>query len=199
MPIKPIGLFSNATAGKDSLFLILSEIFGDYGLSAKRFALADLLKSELSEFVRDKYKLSIFTKDPKEKSLLRPLMVEHGRIQRQLTNGTYWTGFLTPFVKESLSKGEIPIICDIRYSIYERDELSWLKDEIQGYLVHIDRILPNGDLVPPANKDEKENGQKLELKRDFYLRWPTTDNIERRKGYVLVQLDKLIKEITKNE
>lgn len=195
MPIVPIGLCGNATCGKDSLYDVLSSIFKQDNIETERFALADNLKNELAEFVSRQYGISILTKDLKEKTLIRPIMVEHGRIKRTLTNGKYWTNLLTDRVKESISDGKLPIICDIRYSVYDNDELQWIRDDLGGVLVYIERVLPSGELVPPANIDEKENNLKLIQACDFKIKWATTNNFLVRKDFAETQLRQLIQKI----
>lgn len=191
----PIGLFSNATAGKDTLYDILESIFNKFEITTEKFSLASELKLELSDFTRKQYGISSFTTDPYQKTLIRPIMVEHGRVRRTMTSGSYWIDILHPKIKESLQNGNLPIICDIRYDVYQKDELSWLKNELNGLLIHIERVLPNGSLVQPANIDEIENGIKLEKQRDFHLKWPTTDNKELRLDIVKIQLSGLINKI----
>jgi hypothetical protein len=194
--IRPIGIFGNGQAGKDSLYASLKTILLEKEIASMRFALADKLKIELSEFVKEQYGISIFTKDAREKEIIRPIMVEHGRIKRSLTRGKYFTDYLTPFIKESLDSNIVPIISDIRYAVYEKDELSWVKEDLGGYLVHVERVLPDGSLVPPANIDEHENNLELLESRDFYLKWPTTDSLAERTNYVRAQLNDLINKIT---
>ena len=43
------------------------------------------LKKDLDDFVKSKIGISVFTDDTKEKSLIRGLMVEYGKIKRQQT------------------------------------------------------------------------------------------------------------------
>lgn len=193
--ILPIGLSGNAVAGKDSLYECLNLIFKEYNIQSERFALADFLKIELAEFTKTQYGISILTKDIREKTLIRPLMVEHGRARRTMSQGRYWVDYLTPKIKESLKNNIVPIVTDIRYAVYEKDELSWIREELGGYLIYIERVLPNGSLVPPANIDEQENNLKLAQVRDFYLKWPTTTSLEERLSYVRVQLKELIDKI----
>jgi hypothetical protein len=193
--IKLIGISGNATSGKDSLFDSINSILSDYKIESSRLALADPLKYELDSFTRSSYGISSFTKDPKEKNIIRPLMVAHGKIKRSQTNGTYFTK-LAQNILDSNAKDNIITICtDVRYFQYNEDEFYWLKQN-DGVLVYIERVNSDGSIIIPANNDELENNSKLKFVADFNLRWPTTDDLNLRKDCVLKQLNGLIQLIT---
>lgn len=191
----PIFLAGNATVGKDTLFLCLQEIFKEFNIDVNRWALADKLKIEINDFTKEQYGISSFTKDIAEKTLIRDLMVSHGKIKRKQSQGTYWTQSLTPNILENLKEGELPVVCDVRYDEYPKDELYWAKEYFKGIVVYIERILPDGQLVPPANNDEKDNNVRIKEKANFILKWPTTELLETRLDFVKVQLKSLIKRI----
>ncbi len=187
-----IGLASNATGGKDTLYSILERILKEYNIETDRIALADPLKSETSAFIKEHFNgLSSFTKDRKEKELLRPFFVVYGKIKRQLTNGKYFTDLATPRLLENIKENILTICTDVRYMIYDTDEINWLKNN-NGSLVYIERINQDGSIVPPANNDEKENNEKIKQIADFHLKWPTTENLEIRDDCVRIQLKDLI-------
>ncbi len=192
--IKILGLSSCATAGKDTLYLILEKILKEHNVITERWALADILKVEVASFVKEQYGLSVFTKNLEEKSLIRGILVEHGRIKRKLSNGRYFIDYIDLKVKESIKNGILPIITDVRFSQYNTDEVQWLKQN-SGLLVHITRTLPDGQEILPANKDETENNPKIKSAADFYLKWPTTDDINIREDCVKLQLKDLIERI----
>jgi len=58
---------------------------------------------------------------------------------------------------------------------YPEDEFFWLKNK-NGILLHISRLDLNGNLIPPANIEEKENDLKLKEVADLKLTWKTEDN-----------------------
>ncbi len=195
--INLIGLSGAGQVGKDSCYLILNKILKEYGIETDRIGLADPLKAELSDFTKNQYNINIFTKDIKEKEVLRPLMVAHGRIKRALTNGKYFTDIAQNRVIDNIKDGVLSIVTDIRYIFYSEDEVGWLKNN-NGALVYIERVDASGILIPPANEDEEVNNKKIKAIADYTLLWPTTENLQIREDYIKVQLNSLIERI-KNE
>ena len=102
-------------------------------------ALADLLKSDLYNFILNKIGVDMKNMNATEKDLIRPLMVVYGSIKRQQTSGKHWTYNLQKEIKEYLKKYDIIFITDIRYAYYPEDELVWLKQNNNGLLVSLDR------------------------------------------------------------
>jgi hypothetical protein len=171
MSNKIIGVSGCARAGKDTFFNILKK----YLPEVEQVALAYELKKDLNDFLKSKIGISVFTDDTKEKSLIRGLMVEYGKIKRQQTEGTYWTCLAQKKINEILRSDKIPVITDIRYDIYPKDEFHWLKEENSGTLVHITRTFGE-DEIPPANEEESINNEKLKTKADYSIKWPTVDS-----------------------
>lgn len=165
-----IGLSGVAGSGKDTLFNLL----GLRNSNVKRFALADILKQEISPFLKELYQIDIFNCSRDEKNLVRPILVEHGKIRRTLTSGTYWTSKLTESIKEfiSLDPKNVAIITDIRYAEYEEDELFWLKKTLGGYLIHITMTLGKNEKLQPPNKEEEINDPVLRKFSDLRIIWP---------------------------
>lgn len=193
--IEILSITGSAQSGKDSLYTILENIFSKHNIVTKRFAFADELKLELYDFVKSKYGISPFTNNPEEKTLIRGLMVEHGCIRRKQSNGTHWTGILTPRVMESINDGELPIITDLRFCEFEHDEHSWSTKQFNGKIIHIERTLEDGSLLLPANSTEALNDPKLKVIADFRLRWPTLSDLSIRADFAKVQLKDLITNI----
>ena len=184
-----------ATSGKDTLYLILEKIFKQYKIECDRVGLADPLKVELNEFCKSNYGISSLTKNPKEKELIRGLMVCHGKIKRTQTNGKYFTSIAQKRLEDNIKDNILTIVTDIRYASYSEDELYWLKSN-NGVLIHIERIDENGEIIEPANADEKENDPKIKAAANYHLRWPTTNDEQIREDFVKTQLKDLITKIT---
>jgi len=167
---KIIGLSGVAGSGKDTLFTLLSS----RNPHIKRFALADALKQELSPFLKDLYDIDIFNCSREQKNLIRPILVEHGRVRRIETNGTYWTNKLTQDIQDYVNAApeNIAMITDVRYSVYEEDEVFWLKNKMGGSLVHIAMMLNKGEKLQPPNKDESDNDPIVRKSSDFRVIWP---------------------------
>jgi hypothetical protein len=116
--------------------------------------LADALKQEIAPFLKDLYGIDIFSCSREDKNLVRQILVEHGRIRRIATNGTYWTNKLTQSIKDYVDAApeNVAVITDIRYSVYEEDEVFWLKNIMGGSLVHIAMMVNKGEKLQPPNK-----------------------------------------------
>ncbi len=188
-----IGAGAIALVGKDKFYQVLSHILNESGIQTERVALADILKSEVNEFTTKQYGISAYTKDPKEKDIIRPLFVCHGLIRRNQSQGTYWTNLLQQRVNELYSENILPICTDIRYAQYSEDELHWLKGINNGVYIHINRFLKDGKKVLPANNDEKTNEPILAQAADFTLNWQTSDDFNFLCDVVKIQLADLLK------
>ena len=167
-----IGITGVARSGKDTFYSILAKYFENKGLKAGRLAFADDLKKELNPFTIEKFKIDLTKCTNEEKEVIRPLMVSYGKCRRSQTEGKYWTSLLDMKIKNFNKQNIIPIITDVRYIEYKQDEYSWLKNN-NGILIHISRKLDNGNLVPPANIEEKANDNKLKAVADFSVCWET--------------------------
>lgn len=187
-----IGIGATALVGKDTLFGILNNL---YPGRFERVALADNLKAELNETCLKLYGISAFTKDPKEKELIRHIFVAHGKIKRIQHEGTYWTGLVQNRVEELINNGVIPVVTDIRYSTYKEDEIFWLKEKNNGVYIHINRFGSDGVKVEPPNSDEKEQEKILEKYADFRLNWTTSSDMSYLEDVVKVQLNDLLNKI----
>ena len=109
-----------------------------------------------------------------EKDTIRPLLVAHGEIKRKLSNGRHWVEILN----KELAPDKINIITDIRYNEYKKDEVFWLKNEINGVLIHLSRYDEiNGKRIyfSPANEAERENDPLVKGEADFVLNWKSEE------------------------
>jgi hypothetical protein len=158
-----IGISGAARSGKDTLCRALINILNSKGYKAKRKSIAgDLIKKDLNSIVRKKIGIDLNTENNKLKKIIRPLLIEYGKLMRNQTNGRY---FIDKFKTE---KNIITIIPDIRYAEYEKDELFWLKKQKNSFLVFIKH-----DLVNDANDTEKKNNKVIKKYADFNLKWST--------------------------
>lgn len=171
-----IGLTGVARSGKDTFFSILKRYLKEKNIESQRIALADNLKYELGDFVKDKFKIDLTRCSGPDKELIRPLMVSYGKCRRIQTEGKYWTSLVEPKIKELKKSNILPIITDIRYIEYKEDEYTWLKAH-NGILIHISRKLDDGTLVPPANIEEKSNDNKLKAVADYSVSWETCQDV----------------------
>lgn len=158
-----IGIAGNALTGKDTLCNAMIKTFEDFfKLKATRRSIAgDRVRKDLKSLFLRKFGINIQNPTNEEKTLLRPLMVDYGRIQRKLTNGRY---FIDKFEPSEF----IDIVPDIRYTEYPNDELQWITQEMGGFLIFLER-----DGILPANVYEEENNKILKEKAHFVLNVPT--------------------------
>ena len=169
---KNIGLSGVEGSSKNTVCDIVIKLLERLGLPYKELSIAKNLKKELSHTSRSLYGIDSFNCSREEKDVIRPFLVAHGQIKRSLTEGRHWISQL----EEELDPEKINIITDIRFNKYDKDESYWVKNEINGVLVHISRFdNVNGKriFVPPANEAEKENDPKVRAEADFILNWPT--------------------------
>ena len=59
-----------------------------------------------------------------------------GDMQRKESNGRFWTEKINQKILDLNSVGGIPIVTDIRYDEYPKDEVYWAMEELNGILVH---------------------------------------------------------------
>ena len=167
---KNIGISGVAGCGKNTLSEIIIKLLQRLELPYRELSIANNLKKELSSSSRLLYGIDSFDCTRREKVLIRPFLVSHGRISRNLSAGRYWIELLN----KELDPQKINIITDVRYDEYEKDEVYWIKKEINGVLIHLSRYDEvNGErfYLKGANDAEKENDPKIKEKADFILNW----------------------------
>lgn len=175
--MKIIGISGVATSGKDTLCSLIARHLSSKNIKSQRLALADNLKNDLKDFICDKFNINILEASSQEKTLIRPIMVAYGKVKRTLSKGKHWTDMLDLSIKDLVKEDTVPIVTDVRYMEYPEDEFFWLKSR-NGILVHISRLDMNGNLIMPANLEEKENDTKIKEKADLKLIWETEDDID---------------------
>lgn len=170
---KVIGLAGHARSGKDTFASILMHKLQQTGKSVKRIALADPLKADVDDFLVKNIGISAFTQVPEEKLLIRPMLVWYGDTQRKRTSGRYWVDLAKKVIDES--DYDYYIITDVRYDVYEKDELYFLKNEVNGLLCHISKylVMPNGEkeFIAPANDHEAQNDPKIKSVAHHKIQW----------------------------
>ena len=167
---KNIGIAGVAGCGKNTLAEIIIKLLQRLELPYRELSIANNLKKELSSSSRQLYGIDPLDCTRKEKVLIRPFLVAHGRIRRASSNGRHWLELLN----KELDPQKINIITDVRYNEYEKDEVYWIQKEINGVLVHLSRYdEANGQraYLKAANDAEKENEPKIKRKADFILNW----------------------------
>lgn len=183
-----IALSGVAGCGKNTVSSIITKLLGRLDLPYKELAIADNLKKELIPSSKELYGIDPSTCSRREKDLIRPFLVAHGEIKRNLSEGRHWVNQ----VNSKLDAEKINIITDVRFNKYEKDEVYWVKNEINGVLIHVSLYnIKNNQRVflPPANETEFKNDLLVKKEADFILNWP----FEKDKTKQILNCEKLLK------
>jgi len=183
-----IALSGVAGCGKNTVSSIITKLLGRLDLPYKELAIADNLKKELIPSSKELYGIDPSNCSRREKDLIRPVLVAHGEIKRNLSEGRHWVNQ----VNSKLDAEKINIITDVRFNKYEKDEVYWVKNEINGVLIHVSLYnIKNNQRVflPPANETEFKNDLLVKKEADFILNWP----FEKDKTKQILNCEKLLK------
>ena len=167
---KNIGIAGVAGCGKNTLADMIIKLLKRLDLPYRELSLASNLKKELRSSSSQLYGIDSFACSRKEKVVIRPFLVAHGVIRRGSSNGRHWVELLN----KDLDPQKINIITDIRFNEYEKDEVFWLRKEINGVLIHLARYEEEGSgktYVHPANEEESRNEPLLKRDADFLFEW----------------------------
>ena len=170
-----IGISGVAGCGKNTLSSIIIKLLQRMKLPYRELSIANNLKQEISWVSRELYGINSSNCTREEKNTIRPLLVAHGVIKRELSNGRHWVEMLN----KELAPDKINIITDIRFNKYEKDEVYWLKKEINGVLIHLsryDEIKGKRVFFHPANEKERENDPLVKKEADFIFNWKTEED-----------------------
>ena len=185
-----IGIAGVAGSGKDTFGKIIGNVFENSGGKVNYLSFAAKLKAEVSEISKKLYDIDPTNCTRDEKNLIRPLLLAHGAIMREKTQGQYWINS----IKNLIIENNINIITDVRFCEYECDEVDWIQSN-GGIVVHITRFFEeNGQriYIMPDNEYEKRNDKTLKNKADYSFSWPT--DISKQKKYS----EKFFKWLVKN-
>jgi hypothetical protein len=161
----PIGISGAARSGKDTLCRALIRELAKVKMKAIRKSIAgDQVKSDLFDVLMDNFQLDSFTENSEEKEFMRPLLVEYGKMQRKKTEGRYFIDRFEPRFDY------VNILPDIRYVEYPKDEVYWLKNEVKGLLIFVER-----KSIYDANDTEKVNNTIIKNLADYHLKWASLD------------------------
>ena len=152
-----VGIGGMAGAGKDLFFTLCKEYLRKQQIHSVKVSLADKLKAEVETTIKDMYGFSLKNCTRDQKNLIRPHLVFHGSVKRKQTEGRHWIeqaeDTIAKLYENSISQNLIKpfvFITDIRYNEYKEDETQWIKQELEGTLVHIQKFTP----FPEINKKE---------------------------------------------
>jgi hypothetical protein len=174
---KIIGIAGAARAGKDTLCrALIRELIRDGVMGTRKSIAGDTVKGDLQDLLKNKFNLDSFTEITEEKEFMRPLLVEYGKMQRAKTQGRY---FIEQFQPE---QDIINILPDIRYVEYPKDEVHWIKNEMSGFLIFVER-----EGIYDANDTEKINNKIIKNIADYNLKWSDL-NENSQDGRIIIDL-----------
>ena len=163
--IKVLGICGFARSGKDSFADFLCKLFP---CEFKKTSLAYELKRDLNPFLLSKLGISAFTEKPKEKEIIRPLLITWGTdVIRNKFSKSYWIDKIKKKIVENSKSNFITIIPDVRFV----NEIEWIK--MNGESIYIER-----DDCFPVGLIENETA-KLKGMADHVFKWPKMKNFER--------------------
>tara|TARA_B100001175_G_scaffold309701_2_gene311739 strand:+ start:68 stop:646 length:579 start_codon:yes stop_codon:yes gene_type:complete len=157
-----IGIGGVARVGKDTFCKEIMKELKLLGINSKRVAFADALKNDLKKFLLDKSGVNVYTDDDLEKKQIRPLLVEYGKLMRELSLGLYWINKLKPSIEQNKKNKIISIITDVRYP----NETDWINSMPNSLSIHMVR-----DGITYANKEESINDPLSKEKAKIIINW----------------------------
>jgi energy-coupling factor transporter ATP-binding protein EcfA2 len=168
---KVIGISGVASSGKDTLFRLLSKILKEkYGKETFRLSLGDIVRTEVRGFILQKFGIDVFKCTPEQKEALRPFLVSHAEVRRNINGIDYWVK-KAEFNLSRVKNPGTPISTDIRYS----PEAIWIKQN-SGLIIHVSRLTEeNGKLkkILPKNEQERINDPIVFNLSDIKFTWKT--------------------------
>lgn len=174
-----IGITGLARSGKNMFADILSSILNErLQYTTEMFALAHVIKKDCESFVKDKLNLSVWSEKTEDKNVFRDLLVWYGKVKREQTKGRHWIDMLTNHMDKS--NVDVKIITDIRYAAYENDELSWLRNELNGKLIHVSKYSIVDEQIiynTPPNTHEAIQDPILKKAADVIFEWKDMSDI----------------------
>lgn len=179
--IKYIGISGLARAGKNIFCdIAIKQLKEEYNLKAKSYALAFELKKDCAEFVNSKLGLDVFTENTENKNIFRPLLVWYAHVKRTQSMGRYWIEQLNNTIKnDNNMDSDIILISDIRFAEYPKDEIFWLRHELNGKLIHISKfsydVNNNKIFNKPPNETERLNDPKIKKDADYLIEWESSN------------------------
>jgi len=181
-----VGVSGVARSGKNLFCDMVIDELAKQGYIGKQFALADALKRDCEEFLRDKCDLDVYSDDTQLKSLFREYLVWYGDLRRKQTNGRHWIEAMDTELAES--DCDVALVSDVRYAHYQNDELGWVLFEHEGLLIHLRRWLtPEISMInlhsmedriyiEAPNEHERVNDPRLHEGAHLRIDWPTVDD-----------------------
>tara|TARA_B100002019_G_scaffold85514_1_gene74037 strand:- start:306 stop:881 length:576 start_codon:yes stop_codon:yes gene_type:complete len=161
-----IGIGGVARVGKDTFCKEIIKELKFLDIESRRVAFADALKNDLKKFLLEKSGVNVYTDDDLEKKQIRPLLVEYGKLMRELSFGLYWINKLKPIIEQNKKNKIVSIITDVRYP----NETEWINSIPNSLTIHMVR-----EGITYANKEESINDPLSKEKSKVTINWDNCD------------------------
>lgn len=165
-----IGVCGVARSGKDTFAALAKKSCHLRGKKIRTLAFADKLKENAATFLSSYCRIdNLSTLSTDKKAEVRPFLVWYGCYMRSI-EPDYWLNQVMEKI-ENDNETDIFIITDVRFE----NELKKIVS-LGGSVIHIRRTL-NGQIVQPANEEERKNDPILIDNCNTFIVWNTvTDN-----------------------
>lgn len=161
------GISGYARSGKDSFAKALQTILRAENITPPTASFAGLLKTKINTFLIQNAGISAWTRDDREKLIIRPMLVAYGAMMRAIDEN-YWVDAIAPSLQVAISEDHFPIVTDVRYT----NEAKMIK-ELGGKILVIKR---EGNTA--ANQEEEKNQPGVELIADEVISFFNTEKFE---------------------
>jgi hypothetical protein len=154
-----IGISGSRCVGKDTFYRILKSLNPLF----VRYAMADELKHDLSDFVKRMFSIDLLNASGKDKELVRPIMISYGSVWRSI-DIDHWVKKVILQIDAQSHTDDIPVITDLRYE----NELSAFRSKYGSQFFHIHITRDDGVEAMP---DEKQSLDALSPLADLHVIW----------------------------
>jgi len=165
-----IGIAGFARTGKDSLASMIASVLKDQSNKCNIASFAYHIKKDVDLFLKSRLNISAFTEDPKEKEIIRPMLVCWGtEIIRNKIDSKYWIHKMHSTCVINTLQDATTIIPDVRF----QNEVEWIHS-LGGTTIYIER-----EGINPINQDEEKYTKKLKNMCKFSFFWDNLEDFER--------------------
>ena len=183
-----IGVSGVAGCGKDLLSSSVEQELISRGFKVRKISLAAALKSEVRGWCVENYAIDSIDCNREDKEKIRDFLVFHGTTKRNTSEGRHWVNVIDSIISMEKDNYDYFIISDVRYDDYEKDEVYWLQEELNGVLVHVQLYWVEQGLnghkkffQQPVNSEEARNDPKLLQKCHYDVTWEKSSDINKDK------------------
>lgn len=155
-----IGIAGVAGSGKDTFFSHLKSTLEGQSKKVKRYSFGDCLKEEVTPWTSNHYGIDALTCSRKEKDFIRPMLISHASIRREMSKGQHWINCVEKKIKDDKDTYDVICLTDVRYNFYDNDECSWIKQK-GGIIVYVTRFIPKDNCFLEANNEEEKTHDPL--------------------------------------